>query len=220
MRTNAGGIAASIVALFLGLLVVTQIKAQDVYSRSLELETPSSLTTLIANLAERNNGLREEIFDLRLRTESARQDASNGTGSLTEAQRQLAQLQVFAARTAVKGQGISVKVDGAFDDKALSDLINELRNAGAEAVSINGVRIGPRSWFGIASDRSALTVDAAPIKGPWTVNAVGSPEVMYVAMTRTGGIIGQFELIYRSTRFSVDRESTLALPSLANPPRG
>jgi hypothetical protein len=43
---------------------------------------------------------------------------------------------------------------------------------------------------------------------------------MYVAMTRTGGIIGQFELIYRSTRFSVARESALDLPSLANPPRG
>jgi uncharacterized protein YlxW (UPF0749 family) len=219
VRTNAGGIATTIVALFLGVLVVTQIKAQDVYSRSLELETPASLTTLIANLAERNNGLREEIFDLRLRTEAARDDATNGKGSLTEAQRQLAQLQVFAARTAVKGQGISVRVDGAFDDKALSDLVNELRNAGAEAVAVNGVRVGPRSWFGITGDRS-LTVDATAIKGPWTVSAVGASEVMYVAMTRTGGIIGQFELIYRGTRFSVTRESTLTLPSLANPPRG
>lgn len=219
MRTSAGGIAATIVALFLGLLVVTQIKAQDVYSRSLELETPSSLTTLIANLAERNNSMRDEIFDLRIRTESAREEVASGKGSVTEAQRQLSQLEIFAARTGVKGQGISVRVDGAFDDRALSDLINELRNAGAEAVSINGVRIGPRSWFGSAADR-ALTVDAVAIKGPWTVSAIGASEVMHVAMTRTGGIIGQFELIYRSTRFNVTRESILDLPSLANPPRG
>ncbi|HEY3218512.1 MAG TPA: DUF881 domain-containing protein [Candidatus Limnocylindria bacterium] len=219
MRTNAGGISAALIALFLGLLAVTQVRAQDVYTRSLQLETPSSLTTLIANLAERNNGLRDEIFDLRLRTESAREDAASGRGSLTEAQRQLTQLQVFAARTAVKGQGITVRIDGSFDDKALSDLVNELRNAGAEAIALNTVRIGPRSWFGTTSDR-VLTVDAAPIRGPWTVSAVGSPEVMYVAMTRTGGIIGQFELIYRSTRFAVSRESTLDLPSLASPPRG
>jgi len=219
VRTNAGGIAVSIVALFLGLLAVTQVRAQDVYTRSLELETPSSLTTLIANLAERNNGLREEIFDLRLRTEAARENVTNGKGSLAEAEHQLSQLEVFAARTAVKGQGISVRVDGAFDEKALSDLVNELRNAGAEAVAVNTVRVGPRSWFGITSDRS-LTVDAIPIKGPWTVSAVGSPEVMYVAMTRTGGIVGQFELIYRSTRFTVTKESALDLPSLASPPRG
>ena len=49
---------------------------------------------------------------------------------------------------------------------------------------------------------------------------MGAPEVMYVAMTRTGGIIGQFELIYRSTHFSVTKENALALPSLLNPPRG
>lgn len=219
MRTNAGGIATTIVAVFLGLLAVTQVRTQDVYSRSLQLETPASLTTLIANLAERNNGLRDEIFDLRLRTEAAREAVTSGRGSVTEAQRQLTQLQVFAARTAVKGPGIAVRVDGPFDDKALSDLVNELRNAGAEAVSVNAVRVGPRSWFGITSDR-ALTVDLAPIRGPWTVSAVGATEVMYVAMTRTGGIIGQFELIYRGTRFTVTREVALDLPSLANPPRG
>jgi len=219
MRTNAGGISAAIVALFLGLLAVTQVRAQDVYSRSLELETPASLTTLIANLAENNNTLRAEIFDLRLRTESARDDAASGKGTLAEAQRQIEQLDVFAARTAVSGQGISVRVDGAFDDKALNDLINELRNAGAEAIAVNGVRVGPRSWFGITADRS-LTVDATAIRGPWMVSAVGAPEVMYVAMTRTGGIIGQFELIYRNTRFSVARENALSLPSLQNPPRG
>jgi len=201
MRTNAGTIAASLVALFLGLLAVTQVRAQDVYTRSLQLETPSSLTTLIANLAARNNGLRDEIFDLRLRTESAREDAASGKGSLTEAQRQLAQLEVFASRTAVRGQGISVRIDG------------------AEAIAINAIRVGPRSWFGMSADRS-LTVDATAVRGPWTVTAVGAPEVMYVAMTRTGGIVGQFELIYRSTRFGVTRESTLDLPSLANPPRG
>ncbi len=197
MRTNAGGIATSIVALFLGLLAVTQVRAQDVYSRSLQLETPASLTTLIANLAERNNGLREEIFDLRLPTEAAREEVTSG-----------------------KGPGIAVRVDGSFDDTALLDLINELRNAGAEAVSVNGVRVGPRSWSGMTSDK-ALTIDAAPSsRGPWTVSAVGATEVMYVAMTRTGGRIGQFELIYRSTRFSVTKESALELPSLANPPRG
>ena len=59
MRSNAGIIAVTAVALFLGVLVVTQIQAQDVYSRSLQLETPSSLTTLIANLSERNNAIKE-----------------------------------------------------------------------------------------------------------------------------------------------------------------
>jgi hypothetical protein len=64
MRTNGGAIWASIIALFLGFAAVTQVHSQDVFSRSLNLETPSSLTTLIANLSETNNELRNEIFDV------------------------------------------------------------------------------------------------------------------------------------------------------------
>ena len=41
-------------------------------------------------------------------------------------------LRVFSAESAVSGPGIAIRIDGAFDERALSDLVNELRNAGAE----------------------------------------------------------------------------------------
>jgi uncharacterized protein YlxW (UPF0749 family) len=213
-RTTSGVIWAAIISLFLGFAAVTQVHSQEVYSRSLNLETPSSLTTLIANLSETNNELRNEIFDLRRDVSDARDSVASGKGTLTEAQRQLAQLRVFSAQSAVSGPGISIKIDGAFDERALSDLVNELRNAGAEAIAVNEMRVGPKSYFTGTADRS-LAVDGHPLRGPWTVRAVGSPDVVYVAMTRTGGIIGQFELIYRNTRFSVSKETGLDLPAIA-----
>ena len=216
MRTSAGGIAATVVALFLGVLVVTQVRSQDVYSRSLELETPASLTTLIANLSDRNNSLRDEIFDLRLRVTAASESVANGQGSLTESQREIDQLKVFAAVSPAHGQGITVKIDGSFDDRAMSDLVNELRNAGAEAISVNDARVGPRSWFGPGPERTIL-LDGRQLNGPWTVRAIGSSDVVYVAITRTGGIEGQFELIYPRTRFTVSKESTLDVAAVAAP---
>ena len=119
------------------LRAVTQVRSQEVYSRSLNLETPSSLTTLIANLSETNNELRNEIFDLRRDVLEARDSVANGKGTLTEAQRQLLRLRVFSAQSAVTGPGISIKIEGSFDERALSDLVNELRNAGAEAIAVN-----------------------------------------------------------------------------------
>ena len=216
MRTSAGGIAASVIALFLGVLVVTQFRSQDVYSRSLQLETPASLTTLIANLSDRNNSLRDEIFDLRLRVGSASDSISSGRGSLVEGQRQIDQLKVFSAQSTVKGPGISIRIDGAFDDRALSDLVNELRNAGAESIAVNDVRFGPRSWVGPGPDRTIL-LDGRQLNGPWLVKAIGSAEVVYVAITRTGGIVGQLDLIYPRTRFTVTREAALDLAALQTP---
>jgi uncharacterized protein YlxW (UPF0749 family) len=213
VRRGSGVIWLTVIALFLGVLAVTQVRAQDVYTRSLQLETPASLTTLIAGLAERNNAVRDEIVDLRLRTTTAREAIASGRGSLTEGERQLTQLRVFEGQSAATGPGIAVHIDGGFDDRAFSDLVNELRNAGAEAVALNAQRVGPRSWFAAAND-GAISVDGTPVRGPWTVRAIGAPEVMHVAMTRTGGIIGQFELIYRGTRFSVSKETALDLPAL------
>ena len=214
MRSNVGGIAATAVALFLGILVVTQFRSQDVYSRSLELETPASLTTLIANLSDRNNSLRDEIFDLRLRVASARDSVASGQGSLVEGQREIDQLKIFGALSGAHGPGISIKIDGCFDDRAMSDLTNELRNAGAEGISVNDVRVGPRSWYAPGPDRTIL-LDGTQLNGPWMVRAIGAPDVMYVAITRTGGIEGQFELIYPKTRFSVVKESAIVMPAVA-----
>lgn len=213
MRTTGGSIAVALVALLLGVLAVSQFRSQDVYSRSLQLETPSSLTTLIASLADKNSALRDEIFDLRLRVSAASGSISTGQFSLTEAERQLGQLRVFAAQDAIAGPGISVTIDGPFDEKAMSDLTNELRNAGAEGIAISDRRVGPRSWFA-AGPPGAIALDGTRLGGPWVVRAIGPSDVIFVAMTRTGGIIGQFELIYRSTRFKVVKESALELPPL------
>lgn len=216
MRTRVGALAMAAMALFLGVLVVSQFRSREAYSRTLQQQTPESLATLIANLNDRNRQLREEIFDLRLRVERAQGSVAGGRGSLEESERQLSQLLVFSARSRVSGPGIAVRIDGPFDERALSDLVNELRNAGAEAISVNDHRVGPRTWFGPGS-AGAIVADGAEVSGPWTVRAIGDADVLHVAMTRTGGIVGQFELIYQRTRFGVSRESVLDLPAVTSP---
>jgi uncharacterized protein YlxW (UPF0749 family) len=216
VTTRSGALTVAVVALFLGVLVVSQFRSREAFSRTLQQETPESLTTLIANLADRNRQLRDEIFDLRVRLEAAQSSVSGGQGSLEESQRQLAQLQVFSSRSAVTGPGIAIRIDGPFDERALSDVVNELRNAGAEAIAVNVSRVGPRTWFG-PGPSGTLVVDGIESGGPWTIRAIGAPDVLHVAMTRTGGIVGQFELIYQRTRFAVSREATLALPAVASP---
>src|SRR5207237_722849 len=81
-----------------------------------------------------DNELRAEIFDLRRDADNAQNEVASGRGTLTEGQRQLQQLRVFSAESAVAGPGIVIRIEGAFDERAMSDLVNELRNAGAEAI--------------------------------------------------------------------------------------
>jgi uncharacterized protein YlxW (UPF0749 family) len=215
-RSRYGLVAVTLTALVLGVLVVTQYRAQDVFSRTLTAENASSLTTLIAQISDRNTALRDEIFALRLRLDSAQGASQSSEVAVRELREQFRQVQVAAALTAVSGPGVEVRVEGSFDERAMSDLVNELRNAGAEAIAVNASRVGPRSWFGPGSS-GTLVVDGIEVRGPWIVRAIGDPEVLYVAMTRTGGIVGQFELIYQRTKFTVGRETSLDLPAVTSP---
>jgi uncharacterized protein YlxW (UPF0749 family) len=212
MRTPAGSLAVAVVAVFLGVLAVSQFRAQDAFSRSLELETPSSLTTLIAGLSDKNQALRDEIFDLRLRVAAARDSVASGRGTIDEGQRQVRLLTVFAATSPVRGPGIAIAIDGPFDEKAMLDLVNELRNAGAEAVAIADQRVGARSYFA-AGTAGGIDLDGRRLAPPWTVRAIGEPDVLQVAMTRTGGILSQLGLIYKGTRFQTTRETVLEIPA-------
>jgi uncharacterized protein YlxW (UPF0749 family) len=216
MRTRAGALTVMVVALFLGVLVVSQFRSREAFTGTLQQETPETLTTLIADLSDRNRQLRDEIFELRFRIDQAKRSVAGGQGALEESEREIARLEVFSGGAPVTGPGVAVRIVGPFDDRALSDLVNELRNAGAEAIAINDVRFGPRSWTAPGSERS-IVVDGRPVNGPWVVRAIGDEDVLFVGLTRTGGIVGQFQLIYAETRFDVTRETALRLPGLSSP---
>lgn len=212
-RSRYGIVAVTATALLLGILVVTQYRAQDVFSRTLTAENASSLTTLIAQISDRNSALRDEILALRLRLDSAQGASQSSEVAVRELREQFRQVQVAAALTSVSGPGVEVRVEGTFDERAMSDLVNELRNAGAEAIGVNGQRVGPRSYFGHSNGN--IAIDGRQVASPYVMHAIGSPETISVALTRTGGIIGQFGLIYARTRFLVNQERILDLPPAA-----
>lgn len=208
-RRRYGIVAVTAVAVLLGLLVVTQYRAQDVFSRTLIVENASSLTTLIAQISDRNSALRDEIVQLQLRVAAAQGTSQSSEAALRELREQFRLVEVASAQTPVSGPGVEVRIEGPFDERAMSDLMNEIRNAGAEAIGVNGVRIGPRSW--IARAQGGVLVDGQFVSSPYRVQAVGAPETISVALTRTGGIIGQLGLIYARTRFSVTSERLIDL---------
>lgn len=223
-RSRYGIVAVTAVALVLGLLAVTQFRSREVFSRALTAESAASLTTLIAQISDRNSALRDETFALRLRVEGAQAETQSGQVALKELREQLQQLRVATAVTRVTGPGVEVRIEGPFDERAMNDLVNELRNAGAEAIAINGVRVTPRTWFGKAE--GGVVVAERVVTTPYRVQAIGAAETIAVALTRTGGIIGQLSLIYGRTRFTVTQESALDLPPgtsselvVARPPR-
>ena len=175
--------AVFVVALLIGLLGVGQLRSQ---ARPAEISRLSAadLSTLIETLTRRNRELRAGLVDIREQVRSYTLSGSQGQSAIEVSREDLRRITAFAGITAVEGQGIVMNIQGDLDAIALNDLINELRNAGAEAIAVDEVRITARSI--VSQGPRSLEVDGVEIGRAFVLRAVGSPDGLMGAIQQIG----------------------------------
>jgi len=75
----------------------------------------------------------------------------------------------------------------------LQDLVNELRDATAEAVAVNGMRVVARSAIVEREEDGRILVDGQPLNRPYRLQAIGDPDTLAPALERKGGLIALLE---------------------------
>ncbi len=140
VRRNQLTIAA--VAFVLGLLVVVQLRTQASGAAFAGLSS-QDLTVLVGNLNDRNDQLRREIASLQGELTALVSNRERGEVSLDELRADLRRVRLYAGIDPAVGPGVSILMRGPIDGSGVEDLINELRNAGAEAMAIDGIRCVP-----------------------------------------------------------------------------
>jgi uncharacterized protein YlxW (UPF0749 family) len=197
------------VALLIGALLVGQLRSQ---ARPIELAnlSPQELSTLIETLSARNTELRDGLADLRDQVSDYERAAAEGQSSLAIGQEDLLRVEAFGGLGAVEGQGIVVEGEGSFDPTSVNDIIQELRNAGADAIAIDDIRITARPVAVLGT--SAIEIDGVPIGRAFTVTAIGSPGGLTTAMTREGGLLQLLEQSIQA-RFTIREDRSLVVPA-------
>ena len=185
-RRNQLTIAA--VAFVLGLLVVIQLRTQASGTAFAGLSS-QELTVLVANLNDRNDELRGEIASLDRELATLTANKQRGEVSVDELRADLRRVRLYAGIDPATGPGVVITIRGPIDGSGVEDLVNELRNAGAEAIAVDTVRLVPGVVTVGAS--GAVTVDGVPLADPFELSAIGAPDKLTGSLTRSGGIIAQ-----------------------------
>lgn len=211
MRSRNAQLSLFAVALLVGLLLVGQLRSQ---ARPVEVSSLSAqdLSQLIDTLSARNRELRSGLADIREQLREYRVSGPQSQSALEVGREDLRRISAFAGMEAVEGQGIRIEVDGSLDAIALNDLVNELRNAGAEAIAVDAVRITARS-VAIQGPRS-LVVDGVDVGIRFVMRAVGSPEGLAAAIERPGGVIAQLQQFIDAT-ITVTPSTAIIIPATA-----
>jgi uncharacterized protein YlxW (UPF0749 family) len=196
VSARAAQLSLFAVALLIGVLLVGQLRSQQRPTEISRLPA-QELSQLIDTLADRNRELRNTLVDLNATLDEYRISGNQGQSALEVTREDLRRISAFGGLAPVEGQGMVLEVDGSLDAIALNDLVNELRNAGAEAIAVDDVRITHRS-VAVQGPRG-LVIDGVEIGRSFRIAAVGSPDGLLTALERPGGIIAQLEQFIQAT---------------------
>ncbi len=180
--------------------------------------------------AKAQHGLLADVSRAQQREQDLESTASSLADQIRSRQRALgvagplqtvASLQVQGALTPVTGPGLQVVVDSESGTNVILDrdvqlLVNGLWSAGAEAVSVGGVRL--RTTSAIRQAGGAILVDNKPTFWPLTIDAIGNATEMQAAFARSTGFarFSAFKSNYR-IRFDITTAAGLTLQGGAAP---
>lgn len=206
-----------IVATLVSFVVVGQLRGGDDFEQRLGTETEGDLARILASLSSESTSLQQELASLKVELADVANSSAAQGNEAEEASAQLNALRVLAGTVPVVGPGIELNVEDPNSQvtyDVLVDAVQELRDAGAEALAVNGRRVGGASAFGQRDDR--VTLDGVVLPVPYEIDAIGPAATMEGGIQIPGGTLDSLEAL-GGVQVDVIRTSELRLPALERP---
>jgi len=211
MRDLRSQLSLAAVSAILGLLIVVQLRGQAGGSE-LQSKTAQELTSIVANQNTENDRLRAEVSSLQVQLGELKSDRANGATSVDQLESELGRIRAWAGLDPIAGRGVRITVSGEIAAVAVDDLLNELHNAGAEAIAIGDLRVVARTSVGGVP--GSLDVDGFLLRDPFIIEAIGKPETLVGSLTRVGGIIAQLSATNPAATVEVEAvDKPMTLPA-------
>lgn len=204
----------AIICGIIGLLLTTQLKIQQNTTNQLNTQSEQDLGQIIRELTNEINTLQRDIADSTIQLYKYNQTVTDKKTILDEAVKNLQTLKISAGSINVQGPGIIIQLDdkkNILNNYDLFDVIQELKSAGAEAISINDKQIASSAAFKMSGNN--ILVDNKKLSPPYYIRSIGNPETLYQAINLLGGIrdaLSSFE----GVSLKVNKENNLVIPSV------
>jgi uncharacterized protein YlxW (UPF0749 family) len=180
-----------------------------------------------ADLVQALNGLQaasrrneQDIRDLQDTRDALKGNNDKTATALKQARDELAALGVLAGTVPATGPGVRITVTvgkAGISVNNLLDGIEELRDAGAEAMEINdAVRVIAQTSFESAAN-NGINVDGQVLTAPFVIDAIGDPESLSTALRFPGGFVD--DLAVDDAKVSIKKSQQITVTALRRAPQ-
>ena len=181
-----------VITFFFGLFISIQGRSFDTVTEIYTRENRSNAFQEIQILNEKNKNLAEEVEKL----ESTIEQLNDQNLALDVIEKEINKHTKLSGRMPIFGPGISIELKGALSTPWAVDLVNELFNAGAQAVTVNGIRIVNRTVGFDTLPQGQMLLNGSILSTPYTFSAIGEPANMNKILALPGAILQRLKIAY------------------------
>ncbi len=221
-RATRAQIAAGVLCALLGFAVVVQVRQND--ESALSGLRQSELVRVLDETTERGDQLRREVSELRGERDRLASGSDGQAAAIDSLRRSAITQGILSGRLPAQGPGVQVTLlDPGRDLQPVTmlNMLEELRNAGAEAIQLNDRRITASSAF--TGTRGDVLLDGERLEPPYVWSAIGDPSTLSIALQIPGGAMatvrgtGATGTVEERDEVVVSAVRTLPDPAYASP---
>lgn len=210
-------ITMAIACFVLAMVMFMQFKiVQETDFTSIETMREEELRSELANWKQMYKEAEEQYNEKVARLSEYREKQQSTDESSKLVEKELAQTNMYLGTTDVEGQGIVITINdiNSEDIKPISAedlliIVDYLKLAGAEAISINGERIINMSDIVYVSN-SIIFINQQRILAPYEIRAIGDPTKLESTLLGNGGYVEELRNI--GFDINIDRENKVTIP--------
>lgn len=161
-------------------------------------------STQVDKLEERKSQLNQQLTSIKSAADKQKEAARI-------AQQNEQSSGILSGRLPAQGRGVVVTISeesDRVDATTMFNLIEELRNAGAEVISFGDVRVVTNTYF--LDTKSGLECDGKKMKAPYTIKAIGDPDALQNAIQIAGGVGSRIKVQYHAS-VSVEQSNSVRI---------
>lgn len=172
-------IVLALVCFVLSAVMFAQFKTVEKTDiTSIEAMKESELRTTLSNWKTKYEETDKKLQETKTKIAEYKEKGENNQETLTLLEQELKEANLLLGKTEVTGKGVVVTLsdntENNIDIYDILQLLNELKLAGAEAISINGVRIVNSTDVALINN-SYIKIDDNRLNSPYIVKAIGDP---------------------------------------------
>ena len=185
---------------------------------SIETMRKSELTTELASWKQKYEEANSKYEETQAKLNEYKNSQQSSEESTQLLEDELQQINMILGKTNVEGEGIIITIKDATEEKAtdvskikaddLLTIVNALKLAGAEAISINDQRIINTTDIVYIND-SFIKVNQQRILAPYVIKAIGNQSHMESGLVGSGGYIDELKQLGHET--SIEKSSRITI---------